>query len=56
MLIWHLFYKAQTLIFDTYFTKPKIIFWQKQLLYAQNPNANLTLILQSPNILLATIS
>ena len=43
MLIWHLFYKAQTLIFDTYFTKPKIIFWQKQLLYAQNPNANLIL-------------
>ena len=25
-----------------------MIFWQKQLLYAQSPNANLALILQSP--------
>ena len=25
MLIWHLFYKAQTLIFGTHFTKPKSI-------------------------------
>ena len=49
MLIWHLFYKAQ-IYFGNYFTKPKIIFWQKQLLYAQSPNANLALILQSPNL------
>ena len=38
MLIWHLFYKAQ-IYFGNYFTKPKMIFWQKQLLYTQNPNA-----------------
>ena len=48
VLIWHYFYKSQN-YFGNYFTKPKIIFWQEQLLYAQSPNANLTLFLQSPN-------
>ena len=58
MLIWHLFYKAQILIFGTYFTKPKSILATilQSLLYAQSPNANLALILQSLSILLATIS
>ena len=39
MLIWH------------YFTKLKILFWQKQLLYAQSPNANLALIFCKAQIL-----
>ena len=53
IIIWHYFInpnnnlttiptKAQ-IYFGNYFTKTKALFWQKQLLYAQNPNANLTL-------------
>ena len=47
MIIWHLFYKIQ-IYFGNYFTKPKIIFWQKQLLYTQSPNINLALIFIKP--------
>ena len=48
MLIWHPFYKAQNHS-SNYLTKPKITFWQKQLLYTQSSNVNLASILQSPN-------
>ena len=50
-----LFYEIQ-IYFGNYFTKPKILFWQKQLLYAQSPNVNSALILQNLNINLAPIS
>ena len=62
ILIWQLslnnlalFYEIQ-IYFGNYFTKPKILFWQKQLLYAQTANVNSALILQNLNINLAPIS
>ena len=50
MIIWQLFFLSSNDNLATiflkpkyylrnYFTKPKILFWQKQLLYTQNPNA-----------------
>ena len=37
--------------FGNYFTKPKIIFWQKQLFYAQSSNTNLAPIYKSSSII-----
>ena len=54
MLILQLSLQAQIIIWH-YFTKPKMLFWKKQLLYAQIPNANLALILQGTNTILALL-
>ena len=53
IIIWHYFINPNNnlatiptktqIYFGNYFTKTKALFWQKQLLYTQNPNANLTL-------------
>ena len=53
IIIWHYFHKAQIIIWH-HSTKPKCyfgtilqspnLFWKKQLLYAQNSNANLALL------------